>query len=266
MFKRFIMVFFSGLFLVTAFAQEQREMTVSGNVQDADLKEPMVQATVQLFRSKDSTFVGGTVTDLRGTFSVEAPANGIYRLKVSSVGYQAIEREVTLRRNQSQDVGTLLMLFCYLTVRRAVQPLKQLDEQAKRIAEGHFDEPLPESPRRDSVGRLQNSFISMQRSLAQTVSDIRGVNAELEQHNDELTRAYQLKLETNRQKAAFIQDMYHEIRTPLNIISGFAQVLTTSLHGLPTEEVADITARMSESATDITRLTHELGEAANSHD
>lgn len=160
----------------------------------------------------------------------------------------------------------LLMLFCYLTVRRAVQPLKQLDEQAKRIAEGHFDEPLPESPRRDSVGRLQNSFISMQRSLAQTVSDIRGVNAELEQHNDELTRAYQLKLETNRQKAAFIQDMYHEIRTPLNIISGFAQVLTTSLHGLPTEEVADITARMSESATDITRLTHELGEAANSHD
>lgn len=66
-------------------------MTVSGSVLDADLKEPMVQATVQLFRSKDSTFVGGTVTDLRGTFSVEAPANGIYRLKVSSVGYQAIE-------------------------------------------------------------------------------------------------------------------------------------------------------------------------------
>lgn len=160
----------------------------------------------------------------------------------------------------------LLMLFCYLVVHRAVQPLQQLDEQAKRIAEGHFDEPLPESPRRDSVGRLQNSFITMQRSLAQTVSNIRAVNAELEQHNDELTRAYQLKLETNRRKAAFIQDMYHEIRTPLNIISGFAQVLATSLHGLPQEEVADITARMSQSAADITRLTDELGEVANSHD
>ena len=54
------------------------------------------------------------------------------------------------------------MLFCYQTVRRAVQPLKQLDEQAKRIAEGQFDEPLPERPRRDSVGRLTNSFIRMQ--------------------------------------------------------------------------------------------------------
>ena len=86
-----------------------RGLTVSGNVQDADLKEPMVQATVQLFRKRDSTFVGGTVTDLQGNFSVEAPANGIYRLKISSVGYQTIEREVTLRRNQSQDVGDLLM-------------------------------------------------------------------------------------------------------------------------------------------------------------
>ncbi len=69
----------------------------------------MVQATVQLFRQRDSTFVGGTVTDLRGNFSVEAPANGIYRLKISSVGYQPIEREVTIRRNQSQDMGRLLM-------------------------------------------------------------------------------------------------------------------------------------------------------------
>ena len=157
----------------------------------------------------------------------------------------------------------LLMLFCYQTVRRAVQPLRQLDEQAKRIAEGHFDEPLPQSPRRDSVGRLQNSFIQMQQSLAQIVSDIRLANEELKQHNDELAAATQLKLDTNRRKAAFIQDMYHEIRTPLNIIGGFTQVLGASLHGLPPEEVSDIIARMRQSANDINRLTCELGDAAS---
>ena len=117
---RVLMALFLGLFFFAASAQEQRDMTVSGNVQDADLKEPVVQATVQLFRSKDSTFVGGTVTDLRGTFSVEAPANGIYRLKISSVGFQPIEREVTLRRNQSQDVGTLLMSTETVMLREAV--------------------------------------------------------------------------------------------------------------------------------------------------
>ena len=157
----------------------------------------------------------------------------------------------------------LLMLFCYATVHRAIRPLQQLDERANRIAEGHFDEPLPKSPRSDSVGRLQNSFIRMQQSLAQTVNDIRRVNAELEQHNDELATATQLKLETNRRKAAFIQDMYHEIRTPLNIIAGFTQVLATSLHGLPAEEVDDITSRMKESANDISRLARQLEEAAS---
>jgi hypothetical protein len=88
---------------------DRNQLTISGNVQDAELKEPIIQATVQLFRANDSTFVGGTVTDRNGNFSVEAPSNGIYRLKISSVGLQAIEREVTLRRNQSQDLGDLLM-------------------------------------------------------------------------------------------------------------------------------------------------------------
>ncbi len=69
----------------------------------------MVQATVQMFLAKDSTFVGGTVTDIRGTFSVEVSFNGIYKLRISSVGYQTIEREVTVRRNQSVELGTMLM-------------------------------------------------------------------------------------------------------------------------------------------------------------
>ena len=94
---------------IKAQSGEDEGLTVSGHVYDAELNEPMVQATVQLFRQRDSTFVGGTVTDLRGNFSVEAPTNGIFKLKISSVGYQTIEREVTLRRNQSQELGTLLM-------------------------------------------------------------------------------------------------------------------------------------------------------------
>ena len=102
-------ILFGLLVFCNAYGQEQQERTISGNVRDVELKEPLVQATVQLFRSRDSTFVGGTLTDIRGDFSVEAPANGIYRLKISSVGYQTIQREVTLRNNRSQELGELLM-------------------------------------------------------------------------------------------------------------------------------------------------------------
>jgi len=109
MFLRHTMLLaFAGLTLFAS-AQEQRDREITGNVQDAEFKEPVVQASVQLFRAKDSTFVGGTVTDLRGNFSVEAPTNGIYRIRISSIGFQPIQREVSVRRDQSQDLGTLLM-------------------------------------------------------------------------------------------------------------------------------------------------------------
>ena len=103
----------------------------------------------------------------------------------------------------------------------------------------------------------------MQQSLATSVNDIRSVNAELEQRNEELTRAYQLQFDTNREKAAFIQKMYHEIRTPLNIIGGFTQVLTASIPDLSADEIADITGRISESASDIARLAKDLDQAGN---
>jgi len=120
MMMRYINILFALLVTLGVHAQQpqgdsdedmdgNRRQTVTGRVMDTELGEPMVQASVQLFRQRDSTFVGGSVTDLRGNFTVEAPGNGIYKLKISSVGFQTIEREVTLRRNQSQDLGTLMM-------------------------------------------------------------------------------------------------------------------------------------------------------------
>ena len=103
----FLLLSFS---LFNAVAQENRgSLNISGQLVDADEKEPLVQATVQLFWAKDSTFVGGTVTDVHGNFSVQAPSNGIYKLRVSSIGFQTIEREVTIRRNQDQQLGRLMM-------------------------------------------------------------------------------------------------------------------------------------------------------------
>ena len=48
----------------TAAAQpdpEDRKLTIRGQVRDAELKEPMVQATIQLFAASDSTLVTSEV-------------------------------------------------------------------------------------------------------------------------------------------------------------------------------------------------------------
>ena len=154
----------------------------------------------------------------------------------------------------------LLLLFCYQTIRRAVVPVNQLAMTAHSIADGHFDEELPLSQRLDTVGQLQNSFVSMQQSLNTYVNELRQINAETEQRNQELQSAYQLVREADQRKTNFIQDMSHQIRTPLNIINGFTQVIATSYSDLPADELEDITARMRSSAQDITTLTRQLSE------
>ena len=68
-----------------------------------------MQATVQLFNASDSAFVGGSLSNTRGNFSVQAPSSGTYRLKISSVGFQTLEREVTLRRNENLDMGNIMI-------------------------------------------------------------------------------------------------------------------------------------------------------------
>ena len=118
--KYVYLLVFLGLTLLGAVAQPRQGLTISGQIMDADEKEPLAQASVQLFWAKDSSFVGGTVSNLRGEFSVEAPSNGIYRLRVSSVGFQTIEREVTLRRNQDQDLGMLQMSSSTVMLKEAI--------------------------------------------------------------------------------------------------------------------------------------------------
>ena len=115
-----IVMLLAGFTVSMAQEEDEHRLTISGKLLDADLKEPMVQATIQLFTASDSTFVGGTVSNIRGIFSVEAPSNGTYKLRITSVGYQMLEREVTLRRYQNQELGTLLLAPESILLKEAV--------------------------------------------------------------------------------------------------------------------------------------------------
>lgn len=74
--------------------------------------------------------------------------NGTYKLKISSVGFQTIEREVTLRRYQIQELGEMLMSADAIMLKetvitgRAAQVIAKKDTllynpEAYRTPEGH---------------------------------------------------------------------------------------------------------------------------------
>lgn len=122
----------------------------------------------------------------------------------------------------------VIMLLCRKNVCVAVSPLNQLLLQAQRIADGHYDEQIPRTHRPDAIGRLQNSFATMQESLNHHIRDIREANEEATRRNQQLAEATKMAEEAAHQKTLFIQNMTHQIRTPLNIIIGFAQVIRDS--------------------------------------
>lgn len=119
----------------------------------------------------------------------------------------------------------LLWTFCYFVVRRNVTRLQMLATTTQDMAKGIFDTPIPQTRRKDDIGRLQNSFSAMQASLAEYVANLERMKAESKQRNQELMEAKGLAEASDKRKSAFIQDMSHQIRTPLNIINGFAQIL-----------------------------------------
>ncbi len=138
----------------------------------------------------------------------------------------------------------LLFMFaiCYYIVRRTMKPVITLTKQTTDIAEGHFDSQIAPSTRIDEVGKLQNSFHTMQQSIASHVAELEAARSETERKNKELMVAKTLAEESDRKKTAFVQDMFHQIRTPLNIISGFAQVLRDG-HSLMSEKDLDDVTR-----------------------
>ena len=90
---------------VTALAQERE---ISGVLTDRDSKEALMQVTVQLLKS-DSTFLTGALSDESGVFKVKAPSNGNFILKVTSLGYEALVKSVTIKDSKNVDLGKLVM-------------------------------------------------------------------------------------------------------------------------------------------------------------
>lgn len=106
--RKLLLILLLGITTISIQAQSQRNNPViTGHLTDIDSKEPLDQATIQLFWISDSSFVGGTISNEKGNFAVEAPSNGTFRLKITSVGYQSLVREVSVRNLRDVDMGDL---------------------------------------------------------------------------------------------------------------------------------------------------------------
>lgn len=106
----------------------------------------------------------------------------------------------------SLGVVLLTVSILWASVRHMLLPLQKLNDSAKKIAEGVYDDRV-DIKGKDEIGELGKSFNQM----AQAVE----------------TKTQHLE-ESERRKTLFMGNLTHELKTPMTAISGYAQTLLTT--------------------------------------
>ena len=156
-------------------------------------------------------------------------------------------------------IGLLLLLFfCYAITHRQLLPLRLLTKSAQRIAEGHYDETIPDSRRSDEIGCLQDHFRQMQQSLATHVGELKQLTDTLHQHGEDLNEAYSKAQEANRMKTAFLHNMTNQMLEPSGSIVKHVARLNDSTRSLTPEETDRLAEEIRQQGETITDLLNNL--------
>jgi two-component system, OmpR family, sensor histidine kinase BaeS len=131
------------------------------------------------------------------------------------LGPTRIESGTLLAGGLSKRLVALIALVAVVTTavtvliaRRMARPVEALTSAARRMADGHLDERVPEG-RSDELGELSRAFNSMAESLA----------------------------ESDRLRRRMTNDVAHELRTPLSNIRGYLEAAQDGVTPLTAELV-----------------------------
>jgi len=139
MFQRFLNV----IVLLLAGVVMAPAAVVKGVVADS-YGEPLPQATVRLLRT-DSTFVGGTATNLSGKFSFPSVKKGKYIIQATYLGYKDTNRNISVEGNDL-TIDTLKMQESTIVLKEAVAigiatPIKVMEDTIEYNASSYTTPP-----------------------------------------------------------------------------------------------------------------------------
>jgi two-component system OmpR family sensor kinase len=176
---------------------------------------------VQVYPDGDSSVVASSLSDIDNTVS----------------------RLVVLESAIGGAVLLLLAGLGYVVIRRALQPLIEVETTAAAIAGGDLSRRVPEHDPRTEVGRLTGALNGM-------LHQIEGAFAQ-QRASEQAARASEERMRR------FVADASHELRTPLTSIRGFAELYRMGAATAP-QDVDRVMGRVEDEATRMGLLVEDL--------
>lgn len=156
-------------------------------------------------------------------------------------------------------IGLLLLyVFSRVVIHRQLLPLRLLTKSAQHIANGNYNEIIPDSQQHDEIGDLQNHFQQMQQSLATNVGELEQLTVTLEKQGKELRAAYEQAQQADHMKTAFLHNMTDQMIGPAAAISHDVDELCDFNSSKSKEETIRLADDIQHQGKTITELLNNL--------
>jgi len=202
------------------------------DIPNLSLTDPrVVNGTLFTVQSTDGEMrwrvVPGQLRNGTATFAVAVPLRGVDTTVQRMLSFAAL-------------IGLAVIASCafigWYGVRRAFQPLTQIEDTAAGIAAGDLTRRIPEGTANDEVASLSRSLNAM---LAQ------------------IEQSFAVREASEERMSQFVADASHELRTPLAAVRGYAELFRQGAVSEP-EDVAGAMRRIEDEAVRMGGLVEDL--------
>ena len=198
---------------------------------------------------------GRTMEDLGWSVGVAYPDSDIF----------SEYNRLTLIMHAIVFIGLILIfVICRLFTHQQLWPLTLLTESAQRIADGHYDETVPDTKREDEIGQLQVHFQKMQQALSSHISQEEQLSAQLKERGEELRKAYAQAQEADRIKTSFLYYMTNQMVAPSDAIDKSVTTISNYFDDINEKEVCRQADIIHTHSDEILRVLNQMLQTAES--